>query len=342
MKKILIVTNSYDLHVDLIVPILTELGHAPFRLNLDQFPKHYTLSQQFINATLSGTLTNTDTDDTIDIDQISAVWMRKPADYSYLSAELSKQELAFAKDETTHALFSFIYCLDCYWIGHPLAMRGSMWKGEQLKRAQQIGFLVPDTLITNSPNLVSHFIQLANADEQPNATSGLIYKTMSSPDLASERVSEDDVIATGLDTTLITNEMHEYLDAVALIPCQFQQYIDKQYELRITVIGDTVFAARINSQEDSRTQIDSRDMSAEISYSAYQLPNEIRERCLQFVRSYDLNFAAIDMIVTPNGDYIFLENNPNGQFLYVEQLVPEFNMLHTMALTLIKGSQCHS
>ena len=32
-----------------------------------------------------------------------------------------------------------------------------------------------------------------------------------------------------------------------------------------------------------------------------------------------LEYGAIDMRLTPDGDYVFLEINPNGEYLYVEQ-----------------------
>ncbi len=114
----------------------------------------------------------------------------------------------------------------------------------------------------------------------------------------------------------------------------------KQYELRVTVIGERVFAARIDSQLDARTMIDSRNMSAEIPYTATRLPRDVEQRCVDFVHSYGLEYGALDLIVTPEDDYVFLENNPVGQFLFIEQLIPEFRMLEAMADQLIAGAAC--
>ena len=83
-------------------------------------------------------------------------------------------------------------------------------------------------------------------------------------------------------------------------------------------------------------------MSAEITYQAIELPEDIKKKCLAFVGSYGLNFSALDIIVTPENQYVFLENNPNGQFLYIEQLVPELQMLETIADTLIRETECRS
>lgn len=36
------------------------------------------------------------------------------------------------------------------------------------------------------------------------------------------------------------------------------------------------------------------------------------------MRHVGLNYGCIDMIVTPNGEYVFLEINPSGQWYFVQ------------------------
>lgn len=107
----------------------------------------------------------------------------------------------------------------------------------------------------------------------------------------------------------------------------------------MTVVGERVFAAKILSQDDPRTMVDSRDMSAPIGYAACILPSAVAQRCIDFVRSYDLTYGAIDLIFTPAGEYVFLENNPAGQFLYVQELVPELAILQAVADLLTTEAQ---
>jgi hypothetical protein len=57
------------------------------------------------------------------------------------------------------------------------------------------------------------------------------------------------------------------------------------------------------------------------------------------VRSYGLNYGAIDLIVTPRGEHVFLENNPVGQFLFIEELVPELDMTGALAMCLVEGAR---
>lgn len=332
-KTILIVTNSADLHADLIVPILAARGCRSFRIDLDAFPRDYQCVQLFGAGGVRQRIRRLADDGWLDLDDVGAVWLRKAAEFSYRSAGLGPQERAFAKLETEQTMFGLLYNLDCYWMSHPRVLRGAQWKAEQLKRAMRFGFRVPASIVTNSADEARRFLQSLDG--------GMIFKTLSSPTLGAEMLEPEQRTSGGLPTVLVEESMLGQLDAVDELPCHFQEYVPKQYELRVTVIGRRVFAARIHSQDDPRTMIDSRDMSAEIRYEAAVLPPEVEQRCVEFVRSYGLEYGALDLIVTPAGDYVFLENNPGGQFLYVEQLIPEFRLLEAVADQLIAGAACH-
>ncbi|MDY0976057.1 hypothetical protein SOM61_13880 [Massilia sp. CFBP9012] len=334
MKRILIVTHSRDLHADSIVPLLEQRGQAPIRLDLDAFPRDYVLCQSVDGDGCRNRLRLLSSGDWIDLDQVGAVWVRKPADYAYRSDDLGAQERAYARHETEQALFGVMYSLDCFWMSHPRALRGAVWKGEQLKRAVRMGFRVPLSIVTNCPEEVRQF-----RDRVPGP---IIFKSLSTPRLASDEMEAHERIVGGLGTTLVDDDMLDDLDAVAELPCHFQEYIAKDYELRVTVVGERVFAARIASQDDPRTMIDSRDMSAPIGYTACALPPDVARRCIDFVRSYELSYGAIDLIVTPGGDHVFLENNPAGQFLYVQQLVPTLAILEAIADLLCEQATCRS
>ncbi len=330
-KRVLIVTNRADLHADVVSAKLVASGGAPFRLNLDEFPRFFTLNLEFSRGAWEGEFTHLPTGDTLRVRDIGAVWMRKRARFDFLSEDLAAQERAYAEGEMEHMLFSLLYSLDCYWMSHPAALRAAGWKGEQLSRASRLGFLVPPSLITNRREGVEAFRARMGGD--------IIFKSLSSTSLAADRVSAEERIAGGLPTTRITEEHEEALDSVAELPCFFQQHVPKRHELRVTVIGERVFAARIDSQSDPRTTIDYRDFSADIRYSAERLPADIERGCLSLVRGYGLNYGAIDLIVTPAGEHVFLENNPVGQFLFIEELVPELDMTGALAACLLQGAR---
>lgn len=331
-NTVLIISNSSDLHADLMPPLLAARGLQCFRVDLDAFPRDYQLSQRFEQGRLHARLRHLPGGAQLDLADVGAVWNRKSGEFAFPSADLAPQERAYAQQESEQALFGLLYTLDCFWMSHPTALRGAGWKGEQLQRAMCHGFRVPASIVTNDPREARAFLDGLPAEG--------IFKSLSSPLLGADKVDESERIVNGLATTLVTREMLDCLDAVSELACHFQEYIPKQYELRVTVIGDRLFAARIDSQDDERTLVDCRDMSAEVRYSAVRLPADIAQRCLAFVRSYGLAYSALDLIVTPEGDYVFLENNPCGQFLFIEQLVPEYRLLDAVADLLSKECAC--
>lgn len=328
-KQVLIVTNAQDIHADIVEQKLKDRGARPFRINLEQFPRDFSVEVGFGPAGFEGALRHLPTGNSARLSDVGAVWARKTAKFDFID-ELAAQEQAFAQAETEHLFFSLLYSLDCYWMSHPRATRGALWKGEQLRRAERMGFRVPRTLISNDPEAVRRF-RSAVAGE-------IIFKTMSSPSLCAEEVAADGRTYYGLPTTVVSDAHLEAIEAVRIVPCLFQERIAKQYELRVTVIGDRAFVAKIHSQDDERTATDYREFSVEIPYEAATLPADVEARCVGFVRSYGLEFGAMDLIVTPDDGLVFLENNPGGQFLFVEQLVPELKMTDAVAEVLAQAA----
>ena len=111
-----------------------------------------------------------------------------------------------------------------------------------------------------------------------------------------------------------------YAKTLRFCPVILQAYIPKQVELRITVVGRKVFAAEIRSQETNHTRHDWRRYDHfKTPYFIHELPQDVIQHCVQLVEKLGLCYGAIDMIVTPDGRYVFLEINSNGQYLWVEQ-----------------------
>jgi glutathione synthase/RimK-type ligase-like ATP-grasp enzyme len=330
-ERVLIVTNSGDLHADVVAARIAADHGPPFRLNLDDYPADYEVHLAFAGGRWEGTLRHLPSGDALHVPEVGAVWMRKKAAYRYPSGPLTGQEKAHADAETDHILLGLLHALDCYWMSHPAALRGALWKVEQMRRAARMGFAVPASLIANRRAGVDAF--------RGSAGNGIVFKSLSSASLAADQVAPEERVAPGVPTTRISEAHEDILDSVAEMPSFFQHHVAKSHELRVTVIGETLFAARIHSQDDPRTATDWRDMSAEIRFEAETLPPAVARRCLDFVHSYGLTFGALDLIVTPDGDHVFLENNPVGQFLFVEQLVPELDMTGALAACLIAGAR---
>ncbi|MBE9466784.1 MAG: grasp-with-spasm system ATP-grasp peptide maturase [Bacteroidetes bacterium] len=99
-------------------------------------------------------------------------------------------------------------------------------------------------------------------------------------------------------------------------PSFFQKNIPKLYELRIFYLVGEFYSMAIFSQEDEQTKIDFRNYNYENPNRTvpYKLPLQIETRLDLFMKKMDLDTGSIDMIVTPDLEYIFLEVNPVGQY----------------------------
>ncbi|MDY6876686.1 MAG: hypothetical protein SWK90_10870 [Chloroflexota bacterium] len=176
-------------------------------------------------------------------------------------------------------------------------------KALQLDFARRVGLAIPPTLITNDPEEAMNFCQGQRS----------IFKALTwlgQPDGRS------------LLTTLIEpDDIQQNPEELKAAPCIFQHYIEKDHELRVTCVGRQLFPAKIVSQESADTLVDWRKSIQDCKFDRVELPTDIKRRLLALVESMKLNFAAIDMIVDTNGSYLFLELNPQGNWLWLEQML---------------------
>jgi glutathione synthase/RimK-type ligase-like ATP-grasp enzyme len=75
--------------------------------------------------------------------------------------------------------------------------------------------------------------------------------------------------------------------------------------------------------------------SNELQVEEFELPPEIKEKCIVFMKEMGLLFGCFDFIVTPDGEYYFLEINEQGQFLWVEDRNPNIKMLDSFVRFLV-------
>jgi putative peptide maturation system protein len=109
-------------------------------------------------------------------------------------------------------------------------------------------------------------------------------------------------------------------DAIRYCPVAIQPYVEKRIELRITVVGDRVFPVEIHSQWTNHTRRDwRRGDYHHARYAVHDLPRRLARRSIALVKRLGLTFGAIDMILTPDGRYVFLEVNPDGDWLWMER-----------------------
>jgi glutathione synthase/RimK-type ligase-like ATP-grasp enzyme len=154
------------------------------------------------------------------------------------------------------------------------------------------------------------------------------------------RISRDGEMYVPYTHTVRRRDLANY-QAVRFAPMIVQEQIPKRLELRITVVGTRVFAAEIHSQASRLTRDDwRRECNGDLCFSYYAphaLPAAIEALCIRLVQTLRLCFGAIDMIVTPDGEYIFLEINPNGQWNWIQDLTG-LPIAEAIAELLVRGA----
>ena len=309
---ILIITNKEDVHPTPVIRYLRQKNYPFFRLNTEALLTDYEFRWEcrdraepdfFIRNIVNGA--------SVRGSDVTAVWERRPAKVTCLKyenrGEINRHNMAEANEFLSYLLY---YVSDLFSIGHHLYDWKASSKMTQLKVAQELGMQVPSTCFSNRK-----------------------------PDILSFASGYDSIVLKSIDNGCVSlNDMDEYLfytvkttyPEIKDLPEEMfgqtvnfiQNYIEKDFELRITVVCDKVFACRIDSQDMAEDQgkIDWRQgYDYGLKHSVFALPERISAFCVEYLKRMKLNFGCFDFIVTPEGEYVFLECNPNGQWLWIEE-----------------------
>lgn len=168
--------------------------------------------------------------------------------------------------------------------------------------AKDVGFKTPITRVTSSKKELLSFYRTHKL---------IITKDLRTP--VNIRTRHKVLASNGVE--LITEKMISNLEDY-FAPIFIQKYVEKKYEIRVFVFSKKLYAMAIFSQKDERTKIDYRNFNNEKQNRCVPLilPENIQKKIWIFLDKSDMNTGSIDLIVTPNNDFIFLEINPMGQF----------------------------
>ena len=301
---ILILTKAGDSHAEHVAALLRGRGARFARFD----PGDVAAARVVLGLGAGGKRSRISTSDgELDLGEVSVAWLRRPSAPRAHDAVAVVAMRRYAALELELMLDGLWEALDCAWLpGRHMDVRRADHKVKQLELASAVGFSVPPSLITTDPReLVAFF------DEHGGA---LISK------LASPAVFWTEPRVAVRYTQLVTVADLGYATSMLqYAPMLFQPCIAKELEVRVTIVGEQVFAAEVHTQQNARTQIDSRTDFVRTHYEAHTLPPAIEACCRAITARSGLSYATIDLILTPDGEYVFLELNPNGQYLWVEQ-----------------------
>ena len=301
MPAILIITNDHDEHADAVIRELAARDVEVFRFHPEEFPHASSLSLGIRDGRVQGVIR--DADHAVALDDICAAWYRRARNlFEGHRLSLTSEKLDnYVRAQSTATLAALCEGLETLWVGHPHRLRRAEVKALQLLKASEAGLKTPPTLISNDEAQVATFVDALGDAE------------CAIKPLVAVGVTDAQGYRLPLTTTLPRGHS---LESVAMAPTIFQPYIEKAYELRCVVIGERIFAAKIHSQASETTRTDWR--AGEPEHEVYVLPEPVEASIRRLMDSFGLNFASLDMIVTPEGEFVFLELNPNGQWLWLE------------------------
>lgn len=296
---VLVVSTVVDVATDDVVRRLSNRSIKHRRINTEDFPFKRGLSLSFGRDGI---------DQWLELDgeflpQPAAIWyrrMRSPARPDGMQEGIYQ----FCMQENRAALLGGILTGSTQWMSHPASVWQAEFKPFQLAMAQALGLSVPRTVITNSPKKIREaFATFGTMVVKPTRTGHVVY---------------DDKEHAVFTSQLLAKHL-EHLEGASLSPAIYQELIPKRFDIRVTVVGERVFAAAIDSQSDPEACIDWRHTeNPELPHYPVTLPPEVERKILGLMKRLGLNFGAIDLVQTPAGKYYFLEINPNGQWLWID------------------------
>lgn len=308
---VLIFTNKEDAHPNPVIDLLTERGVPFFRLNTECLLTDYAFSWKADGSGCDLEILDKTNGARLIGSEITAVWDRRPERPKSLPIENTEKINRHNLQEALGFLRFLRDSLVCIpSIGSIGRDRIASSKILQQRLARECGFVFPDTVFGNTKDAIATMAKRHGR---------VCLKSIEGYDIWDEENGLDYVFFT---QTLDSSALHDIPEDAFIQTVYFvQEYVPKDYELRVTVVGEEVFPAKILSQglPEDKGKIDWRQgYDSGLIVQETVLPAEIRERCVRLVRALGLNFGCIDLIVRPDGEYVFLECNPNGQWLWVE------------------------
>ena len=299
LKQILVITDRRDAHLPFVQKHLAEplVVIDPLEAATTK-ALSYEYSEGYAKVKYDGVKLNP-----------VGVWFRKPGSVKRSSLKIDSRFHEYALGSIQKHFSSLMSAFpDALWASDLYAITRASDKPLQLLVAQELGFEVPDTLFTSDSAAAEAFVgRHGSCIVKPVVP--LIEKAGSNRQKS-------------LYSTKITSETLPDLRSLRQSPLIFQQAISAAYDVRVTVVGDRAFAARIEYRGKAEGVRDWRlgHYEGELTIEPDRaFPKDVEQKCIEHVRRLNLNYGAIDLVVDSDGVYWFLENNPNGQWAFVEQ-----------------------
>jgi len=286
-NNILIFSSSYDFTVDYIINKFNSNCNF-YRMNVDKF-FDYKISINNNKTILCNNIFE------VILSDINSIFYRK-IDFPNLDDVYEKKYHKNIISEIYTVVTGFVESFQGICLTKPSILRLVDNKVYQLKVARDVNFLLPETLISNDYEMISNFTKGKNR----------IIKPISSGKIEDKNIKE--VVQTNLVNSNYKRQIGDFC------PSYYQDFIDKDFDLRVTIVNNDIFPVKIISNN----KVDWRKSYKDIKYELFDLPIDIREKCFLFLKRVNMKFGVFDFVVKDN-EYYFLEINANGQWAWLEK-----------------------
>jgi len=247
--RVLIITSSVDLTCDYIIK---KYGSAInfYRFNIDLF-NDYEVSIKNHSINIRNKFWN------INTREIHAIYYRKIS-FQNLTNIFNKQYHYYIHREIFSVVEGIIESFDGICLSKPSILRNADNKIIQLKFAQQIGFIVPELNICNSSSQIKKFTKKYECIVKPISYGKI----------------ENGNNQLVMQTNKVDNDIS--YQTLSYCPAYFQKFIEKDFDVRVTIVGNTIFPVKIFS----RNKVDWRKDYKTLRYEPFTLPPEIEKMCV--------------------------------------------------------------
>jgi len=289
---IAIVSNAGDVHYECVAEELLRMGKEPFLVEIPKLGNE----ARFTMATGGGSyqLWRVPGHEPVDLEKVSCVWYRRIYPPVLTPAPAAKADVDWALREWREATTGAFAASGARFVSDPWQQELAGMKPYQLRLAQKVGLRIPYTIMTNDADAARAFVRKHEGR--------VVHK----------------VVKTPRERWIATKKWHPDDEAelrwLYLTPTFFQERIVAPFELRVTIVGRRIFAAEFAVGADLA---DARNLLDE-PFVQHQLPRETESLLLRLMDELGLQYGTVDLKRYENGEYVFLEINPQGQFLYVE------------------------
>lgn len=313
-RSVLVLTQTDDLHIQPVAQALQRVHQdvSLIRCDLSDFPAQIQLSATLDPSTPGWQGRLTFGEKHYELQDIQSIWYRRPklpeAPKTYLPPVR-----AFLNLENLRGFVGVLSQMTPegpVWVSPRECIQAAELKPAQVCAAQNVGLRVPRTLITNDPEVVSQFADRCQGTLITKAIARGIIDPENQFHLGPERF---------LYTSHVAPEHLNKQDLEGVRACAhlFQEKIAKAMDLRVVIIGQQVFTVGIHAHHEDAS-LDWRRSYQSLSSTIEQLPQSIEDALVRLVRHFGLQYSSMDLLLTPEGEYVFLEQNPNGQFYWLE------------------------